>query len=69
MTYCFACKYGDTVYLLGDTAATKSSLLTFDKSSFGQLHDKVRSQYVEEFLLKIVPIAPDTAIGLGIFSE
>ncbi|MBD2536920.1 hypothetical protein H6G97_50000 [Nostoc flagelliforme FACHB-838] len=65
MTYCFAWKYGDTVYLLADTAATKSSLPNFDKSSFGQLHDKVRGEYVEESLLKIVPIAPDTAIAFA----
>ncbi|MEH2056517.1 MAG: hypothetical protein V7K97_10250 [Nostoc sp.] len=65
MTYCFAWKYGDSIYLLGDTAATKSSLPTFSHSSFGQLHDKVRSQYVEESLLKILPIAADTAIAFS----
>lgn len=65
MTYCFAWKYGDNVYLLGDTAMTKSSLPKFEKSSFDQLHDKVRGEYVEESLLKIVPIAPDTAIAFA----
>ncbi|WP_335086210.1 hypothetical protein [Nostoc sp.] len=65
MTYCVGWKYGGAVYLLGDTAATKPLPSSTDQSSFGQLHDKVRGEYVEESLLKVVPIAPDTAIAFA----
>jgi len=34
-------------------------------SSFGQVHDKVRGQYVEEALLKLVPIAPGIAVAFA----
>jgi hypothetical protein len=65
MTYCCGWKYRGAVYLLADTAATGSSPPTKDRSSFGQLHDQVRGKYVEESLLKLVPITSDTAIAFS----
>jgi hypothetical protein len=65
MTYCCGWKYRDAVYLLADTAATGSSPPTTDRSSFGQLHDQVRGKYVEESLLKLVPITSGTAIAFS----
>ncbi len=65
MTYCCGWKYRGAVYLLADTAATGSSPPTTDRSSFGQLHDQVRGKYVEESLLKLVPITSDTAIAFS----
>lgn len=56
MTYCAGWKYQDAVYLLADTAITKSTKPTTTQSSFGQLHDEVRGEYVEEGLLKLVPL-------------
>jgi len=55
----------ESVYLLGDTLITKSSPAITRISSFGQLHDKVRGDHVEESLLKIVPIAPDTVVAFA----
>jgi len=66
MTYCCGWKYTGAVYLLADTAATASSPPTNDRSSFGQLHDQVKGKkYVEESLLKLVPITSDTAIAFS----
>ena len=55
----------ESVYILGDTLITKSSQPNTKISSFGQLHDKVRCEYVEESLLKIVPIAPDIVVAFA----
>lgn len=65
MTYCAGWKYENSVYLLGDTAVTKLSPPSTERTSFGQLHDHVRGEYVEEALLKIVPIAPGTAVAFA----
>jgi hypothetical protein len=65
MTYCAGWRYRESVYLLSDTAVTKSLPPQTVISSFGQLHDKVRGMYVEEALLKILPIAPDTVVALA----
>jgi hypothetical protein len=65
MTYCAGWKYADTVFLLGDTAATKLSRPTTPQSSFGELHAEVRGKHVEEMLLKLVPIAPGTAVAFA----
>lgn len=65
MTYCAGWKYEKSVYLLADTLATKQLPPTTETSSFGQLHDKVRGEYVEESLLKVVPIAPGTALAFA----
>jgi hypothetical protein len=65
MTYCAGWKYADTIFLLGDTAATKRSRPTTPHSSFGELHAEVRGEHVEETLLKLVPIAPGTAVAFA----
>jgi hypothetical protein len=65
MTYCVGWKYADSVFLLGDTAATKLSRPTTPQSSFGELHAEVRGEHVEESLLKLVPIAPGTAVAFA----
>jgi len=56
MTFCAGWKYKDTVFLLADTAATKPVKPAMKHSSFGELHAEVRGEYVEESLLKLVPI-------------
>jgi hypothetical protein len=63
MTYCAGWKYADYIVLLGDTAATKLSRPDTPRSSFGELHSEVRGEHVEESLLKLVPIAPGTAVA------
>ena len=65
MTYCAGWKYADTVFLFGDTALTKPSRPAAPHSSFGELHDEVRGEHVEEALLKLVPIAPGTAVAFA----
>jgi hypothetical protein len=60
MTYCAGWKYKDTVFLLADTAATKSERPNTKHSSFGELHAEVRGKYIEESLLKLVPIGSGT---------
>jgi hypothetical protein len=65
VTYCAGWKYADSVFLLGDTAATKPSPPITPQSSFGELHTEVRGEYVEESLLKLVPIAPGVAVAFA----
>jgi hypothetical protein len=65
MTYCAGWKYKDAVFLLADTAVTKNSKPTTTHSSFGQLHDEVHGEYVEEGLLKLVPLNSGTAAGFA----
>jgi hypothetical protein len=65
MTYCAGWKYDGSVFLIGDTAATKPSPPSTPLSSFGQLHAEVRGEHVEESLLKLVPIAPGTAVAFA----
>ncbi|MGJ0485586.1 MAG: hypothetical protein ACR65R_13815 [Methylomicrobium sp.] len=63
MTYCAGWKYNNSVYLLADTLATKSTMPSSNHTSFGELHAEVRGDHVEESLLKLVPIGPGTAIA------
>ncbi len=65
MTYCAGWKYSNSVYLFGDTAVTKGSPPTTTHSSFGELHAQVRGEYVEESLLKIVPLSDGTAVAFA----
>ena len=65
MTYCVGWKYKQCVYLLADSAATKSDVPNSRYSSFGELHDEVDGQHVEESLLKLVPIGPGTVIAFA----
>jgi hypothetical protein len=52
-------------FLLSDSAVTKDSRPTTPLSSFGELHAQVRGEHVEEALLKLVPIAPGTAVAFA----
>lgn len=65
MTYCAGWKYADNVYLIADTAVSKSAPLYSAKSSFGEQHAKVRADNVEESLLKLVPIASHAAVAFA----
>lgn len=65
MTYCAGWKYKNAVFLLSDTAATKSVKPQTSYSSFGQLHAEVRGEYVEESLLKLVPLGPGTVTAFA----
>lgn len=65
MTYCAGWKYSSSVYLFADTAATKDSPPTTTHSSFSELHAQVRGEYVEESLLKIVPVSDGIAIAFA----
>ncbi len=65
MTYCVGWKYRDAVFLLADTAVTKSARPSTTHSSFGQLHAEVRGEHVEEGLLKLVPLGPGTVAAFA----
>lgn len=65
MTYCAGWKYSNSVYLFADTAVTKNSAPTTTHSSFGELHAQVRGEYVEESLLKIVPLSDGIAVAFA----
>lgn len=65
MTYCAGWKYSNSVYLFADTAATKNSPPTTTHSSFGELHDQVRGEHVEESLLKIVALSDGVAVAFA----
>lgn len=56
MTYCAGWKYRNAVFLIGDTAVTKTATPTTTHTSFGQLHAEVQGEHVEEGLLKLVPL-------------
>jgi len=61
VTYCVGWIQGKSVFLAADTAVTSASRPRNTHSSVGELHDRVRDDYVEENLLKIVPIGDGTA--------
>lgn len=65
MTYCAGWKYDNTVFLLSDTAITKGSKPATSHSSFGELHAQVRGEYVEESLLKLVPIGEGLVVAFS----
>lgn len=65
MTYCVGWKYANSVYLFADLMATKNSPPTTTHSSFGELHAQVRGEYVEESLLKIVPLSDGVAAAFS----
>ncbi len=56
MTYCIGWKYGGSAYLIADSAATGLTPPRAKRSSFDELHDRVRGEYVQETLLKLVRI-------------
>ncbi len=65
MTYCAGWKYANSVYLIADSLATKLALPVTPSSTFGELHGQIRAEYVEECLLKLVPIAPGAAVAFA----
>jgi hypothetical protein len=65
VTYCAGWKYKDAIFLLADTAVTKSAKPTTSHSSFGQLHAEVRGDHVEEGLLKLVPLGTGTVAAFA----
>ncbi len=65
MTYCAGWKYSNFVYLFADTAVTKNSPPIAMYSSFGEFHAQVRGKYVEESLLKIVPLSDGIAVAFA----
>jgi len=65
MTFCAGWKYKGAVYLIADTAVTKPDKPRSDYSSFGQLHSSTKDGYVEESLLKLIPISKGMAIGFA----
>jgi hypothetical protein len=73
MTYCAGWKYQGSIYLIADTAVTKQAKPNKNYSSFGQLHSNTQEGYVEESLLKLVPLSQGIAVAyagnVGIASE
>lgn len=65
MTYCVGWKYHGSVFLIADTAVTKPEKSSTDYSSFGQLQSDTREGFVQESLLKLVPISEGIAVGFA----
>jgi hypothetical protein len=65
VTYCAGWAYETSIFLIADTAATKTSRPNAPYSSFGQLHDIVRGAHVEESLLKLVTVGPGAAVAFA----
>ncbi|CAD6874852.1 hypothetical protein [Methylomonas fluvii] len=61
MTYCLGWKYGGSVYLIADSAATGFAHPHAARSSFDELHDSVRGEFVQESLLKLVRLSDKRA--------
>ena len=62
MTYCIGWIYKNSVYLAADTAATSSYKPTSELSSFREYHAKTERGFVEESLIKIIPISNDCMV-------
>ncbi len=65
MTYCLGWKYQNSIFLVADTAITHKSELRSSHSSFGELHQTISGEHVEESRLKITPVSPDLIIGFS----
>lgn len=65
MTFCAGWKYNGSVFLVADTAVTKSEKPRLEYSSFGQLHSDTKAGYVQEGLIKLIPISKGIAIGFS----
>lgn len=64
MTYCAGWKYKDSVYLWVDAVATKPPPEPRRQTpSLGELHTEAHEDCVEASSLKLVPIAPGTAVA------
>lgn len=62
MTYCIGWKYRNSIFLVADTAVTKTAGFHVSHSSFGELHQSIAGENVEESLLKITPVSPGLVI-------
>lgn len=65
MTYCAGWKYNESVFLVADTAVTKPEKPGLEYSSFGQLHSDTRAGYVQEALIKLIPISEGIVVGFS----
>lgn len=65
MTYCIGWKYNNTIFLVSDSVQTGNQIPSTEYSSFGELHQQVNGYFVEEALLKIVPISENCVISFA----
>ena len=66
MTYCFAWKYQDAVFLIADTLVTQSFPADRHMTSTGEIQRQVcRSEFVHERLLKVREIKAGTAVAFA----
>jgi hypothetical protein len=65
LTFCVGWKYQGYIFLVADSAVTKSTPLTLPKSSFGETHPFTGEYYVEEGLLKLVPISNNFVVAFS----
>lgn len=63
MTYVFAWKYGDSAFIVADSAATKVAFPATKMSSFGEPHAPTEGGFFEECLQKIVPITENIVLA------
>lgn len=63
MTYCAGWKYKDSVYLWADTVAARPLVSRRQTPSLGELQADADADRVEPSSLKLVPIAPGTAVA------
>jgi hypothetical protein len=69
MTYCVGWIVGDTGFLASDSAVTGSRRPRLTHSSFAELHEKVRGEFVSEGALKIIRISDDAAVAFSGHSD
>lgn len=65
MTYCVAWKYNNNIYMVGDSATTRSGDPLTGTTSIGQLQKNDQNMTVEESALKIVPVSPHCVIAMA----
>lgn len=65
MTFCAGWKYHGYIFLISDTLITKSEKPSSEYSSFGQLYSETRTGFVEEALVKLVPIGEGIAVAFS----
>jgi hypothetical protein len=65
LTYCVGFVKDDTAFLVADSAVTSPSAPTTTHSSFGELHDKIRGDYVFEGAMKIVKLGDGAAAAFS----
>ncbi|MDL2337906.1 MAG: hypothetical protein QFE16_08690 [Pseudomonadota bacterium] len=63
MTYCAGWKYKDSIYLWADTVAARPLTPRRQTPSLGELQTEIDDDPVEASSLKLLPIAPGTAVA------